>query len=102
MQKTKIVIVLAAMAALTLALVGLAAAQVVQNQTYTNTAPITQVSDNGFWGWVSSCFGYGSTQEYQGQPSAGVNATVPAPYQGGYGYSSYGYGYGYGPCWAWR
>lgn len=48
MQKTKILIVLAAMAALTLALVGLAAAQVVQNQTYTNTAPITQVSDNGF------------------------------------------------------
>jgi len=89
MQKTKIVIALAAVAALTLALVGLAAAQVSQNQTYTNTAPNSQVPNNDFWGWVGNCFGYRAAQG----PPAEVDATVPAPYQGGYGY---------GPCWAWR
>jgi ABC-type sugar transport system substrate-binding protein len=100
MQKTKVIIALAAVAALTLALVGLAAAQAAQNQYYTNPAPNTQGPGNGFWGWIGNCFGYRAAQGYQGQyvaPPVGVNATAPEPYQDGYGY-----GYGYGPCWAWR
>ncbi len=98
MQRTKIVIALAAVAALTLALVGLAAAQTAQNQNYTNATPNSQAPNDGFWGWIGNCFGYRAAQGYQGQyvsPPAGVNATAPAPYQAGYGY-------GYGPCWAWR
>ena len=92
---TKIIIAIVAVAALALTVVGVAAAQVAQNQYYTNAAPNTQAPNNGFWGWIGNCFGYGTAQGYDGQyvaPPAGVNATGPA-YQGGYGY-------GYGPCWA--
>ena len=106
MQKTKIIIALAAIAALTLAAVGLAAAQVAQNQNFAATeAPQNGAVPNpGFWGWIGNCFGYKAAEPYQDQyvaPPAGVNPTGPEPYQGGYGYSN-GYGYGYGPCWAWR
>ena len=100
MQKTKIIIALAAIAALTLAAVGLAAAQVAQNQNFAATeTPQNGVAPNpGFWGWIGNCFGYRTAEPYQGQyvaPPAGVNPTAPAPYQDGYGY-------GYGPCWAYR
>ena len=96
MTTTKIIIAIVAIAALALTVVGVAtAAQVAQNQYYTNTTPNTQAQNNGVWGWIGNCFGYNSAQEQYVAPPAGVNATAPAPYQGGYGY-------GYGPCWAWR
>jgi len=90
MQRIKIVIALVAVAALTLVCVGLASAQI---------AP-TQSPNNGFLGWIGSCFGYGQNQAYSNgyvAPQAPTDGSVPAPapYQGGYGY-----GYGYGPCWA--
>jgi hypothetical protein len=97
MQKTKIVIALVAVAALTLVAVGLASAQIAANQTYTGTNP-----NNGLLGWIGNCFGYGTNQAYGSQyvaPQPPTDSSVPAPYQGGYG-NGYGYGYGYGPCWA--
>jgi hypothetical protein len=101
MQRTKIAISLVAVAALTLVAVGLASAQIGANQTYTATTP-NQTPNNGFWGWLGNCFGYGINQAYAGQyvaPQAPTDGSVPAPYQGGYNYG-YSYGYGYGPCWA--
>jgi hypothetical protein len=90
MSKTKIVIALVAIAALTLVLVGLASAQIAPSQS----------PNNGVLGWIGNCFGYGANQAYDGQyvaPQAPTDGSVPvpAPNQG-----SYGYGYGYGPCWA--
>jgi len=104
MQKTKIVIALVAVAALTLVAVGLASAQLAANQTYTGMSPYPQAPDNGFLGWIGNCFGYGYSQPNAGQyvaPQAPTDGSVPAPapYQGGYG-NGYGNGYGYGPCWA--
>jgi hypothetical protein len=100
MNKTKIVIASVAVAVLVLVAVGFASAQLQANQSYTGTpAP-----NNGFFGWLISCFGLAGNQPYYGSayqaPQGPVNATAAAPYssyQGGYGY---GYGYGYGPCWA--
>jgi Na+/proline symporter len=99
MQRTKIVIALAAIAALTLVAFGVASAQLATNQPDTTTNP-NQAPNNGFFGWIGNCFGYGANQDINGQyvqpqaPTEGVTQ-APAPYQGGYGY-----GYGYGPCWA--
>ena len=95
MQKTKIIIALVATAALTLALIGLAAAQISTNQPSPNTAP-----NDGIWSWIGNCFGYRANQAYDNQyvaPQAPTDGSVPAPapFQG-----DYGYGYGYGPCWA--
>ncbi len=100
-MNTKVIIALVAVTALALAAVGLAAAQIAQNQTQIvpganpNTVPA-----EGFWGWIGNCFGYGTNQAYTGQYGAFQAQTdgsvpAPAPIQGGYGY-----GYGYGPCWA--
>ncbi len=99
MQKTKIIFALVAVAALTLVAVGLASAQIAANQPYTTTSP-DQAPNNGFWGWIGNCFGYGVNQGYGSQyvaPQAPTDGTVPTPtpYQGGYGNR-----YGYGPCWA--
>ncbi len=101
MQKTKILLALVAVAALTLVAVGLASAQIAINQTYTGTTP-NQAPNNGFLGWLGNCFGYGYNQPYNNQyvaPQAPTDGSVPAPapYQGSY---ANGYGYGYGPCWA--
>ncbi len=100
MSKTKIVIALVAVAALTLVLVGLASAQIAANQTYIGTSadPSTPTPNNGFWGWIGNCFGYGANQAYgngYAAPQAPTDGSTPAPNQSGYGY-----GYGYGPCWA--
>lgn len=98
MQKTKIIIALVAIAALTLTIIGLASTQIAASQTYTTTSPNTAPSNNGFWGWMGNCFGFRNSQPYANQyvaPQAPTSSSVPAPYQGGYGY-----GYGYGPCWA--
>ena len=67
MQKTKLIIALAAVAALTLAAVGLAAAQIAQNQTFTGTeAPQNgAVPNQGFWGWIATVNGYVDTQTAQ-------------------------------------
>ena len=103
MQKTKIIIALVAIAALTLTIVGLAAAQISANQPYNNTGPSqNNYSPNtGFWGWIGNCFGFRSSQPYGTQyvaPTAPANSPVPGPYQSGY----YGNGYGYGPCMRFR
>ena len=100
-MNTKIIIALAAVAALALAAVGLAAAQIAQNQTVPGADPNT-VPVEGFWGWIGNCFSYGANQAYANQysaPQATTDGSVPAPapIQGGYGNA---YGYGYGPCWA--
>ena len=103
MQRTKIIVAAVAIAALALVAVGLASAQLQANQTY----PGTSAPNNGFFGWLGSCFGLAGNQPYYGTPyqapQGPVNATAPAPYtpyQGGYYADGYGYGYGYGPCWA--
>ncbi len=67
MKYSKIVIALGVIAALTLAFVGLAAAQKTTNQTTTNTNTPNQASNNGVWGWIGNCFGYGANQPYTGQ-----------------------------------
>ncbi len=98
MQKTKVIIAFVVAAALVLAAVGLAAAQIAQNQTqtYTGAESNSVVSAEGFWGWIGDCFGYRASQGQYFVPPVGVNATAIAPYQGGYGPNN---GYGYGPCW---
>ena len=98
-MNTKIIIALVAVTALALAAVGLATAQIAQNQTVPG-ADSNVVPAEGFWGWIGNCFGYRAAEPYQGQyvaPPVADNVPVPAPYQNGYGYA---YGYGYGPCWA--
>ncbi len=97
MQKTKIIIALVAVATLALVAFGLASAQLAANQPYTTTSP-NSAPNNGFFGWIGNCFGYGANQGYGSQhvaPQAPTDGSTsaPAPYQGGYGY-----GYGYGPC----
>ena len=105
MQKTKIVISLAAVAVIALVIVGLASAQIAtyQNTTTNLTTAPDGVANPGFWGWIGRCFRFGTSQSYANpylapvQP-APANASIPVPgipYQGGYGY-----GYGYGSCWA--
>ena len=100
MNRTKIIVALVAVAALTLVVVGLASAQIGVNQTYTGATPSTAAPNGGFFGWIGSCFGLRSSQPYYGSPYVApqtpTNSSVPAPYQPYQG----GYGYGYGPCWA--
>ncbi|MGD6810139.1 MAG: hypothetical protein ACQCN3_10625 [Candidatus Bathyarchaeia archaeon] len=92
MQKTKIITATVIIAALTLAFVGLAAAQATPNQTNTTTNQPNTATNNGVWGWIGNCFGHGANQPYN-------NEYCPQePYQGSYG-NTYGCGYGYGPCW---
>ena len=94
MQKTKIIIAIVAIAALTLTIIGLASAQIAANQSYSGTNP--NIGPNGFWGWMGNCFGLRNSQPYANQniaPQGPIDPSVPAPYQDGYGY-------GYGPCWA--
>ncbi len=98
MQRTKIIIALVAVAALTLAIVGLASAQIVTQPSSTTSPGVP--FNNGFWGWIGNCFGIGANQAYGSQnvvPQASTDGSSPAPtpYQGGYGYE-----YGFGPCWA--
>ncbi len=103
MSTAKIAIVLAAIATITLAILGIAAAsQIAQNQIYSSTqaAPNNVAPNQGFWGWLGNCFGFWANQtpnnQYIVPPVSATNTTAPAPYQPYQG----GYGYGYGPCWA--
>jgi hypothetical protein len=92
MQKTKIIIALVTVAMLTLTIVGLASAQISASQTYPGTSP-----NNGFWGWMGSCFGLRNNQPSANQyvaPPASANSPVPTPSQGNGNY------YGFGSCWA--
>jgi hypothetical protein len=92
MQKTKLIIALVVVAALTLTIVGLASAQVAATQNNPGTTP-----NNGFWGWMRSCFGLRNSQPYANQydaPPASTNVPVPTPNQGN------GYYFGFGPCMA--
>src|SRR5665648_562804 len=97
MSKTKIVIVLVAIAALTLVIVGLASAQIAASQTYAGATPSATASSGGFFGWMGRCFGFGNSQPNGNQNVAPqippTTSSVPAPNQG-----SNGYGYGYRPC----
>src|SRR5665648_1139871 len=99
MSKTKIVIVLVAIAALTLVIVGLASAQIAASQTYAGATPSATASSGGFFGWMGRCFGFGNSQPNGNQNIAPqvppTTGSVPAPNQNGYGI-----GNGYGPCWA--
>jgi len=96
MSKTKIGMVLVAVAALALVLVGLASAQVAATQNVTGATSNTAPNSGGVFGWIGRCFGYGTTPYYgtQGQvaPSVPANTTVQSPYvntppvQGNYWY----------------
>jgi hypothetical protein len=94
-MNTKIIIAIAAVAALALAAVGLAAAQLAQNQTILGEDSAVPAQD--FWGWIGSCFGGRNAQAgYYGEPASPQVPSQGAPYQSSYGN-------GYGPCWAaWR
>ncbi len=96
MNKTKMIIALVAVAALTLTIVGLASAQLATTQSYNGVNP-NIASNNGFWGWIGNCFGFRNSQPYANQyvaPPAGTNSQVPIPSQGNGNY------FGFGPCWA--
>lgn len=93
MQKWKIIIALVAVAALTLAIVGLAAAQ-------TTTPNPTATSNTGVWGWIGNCFRFRTAPQATGTqvqtpiiPAQPSTTTPSTPNQGGY------YAGGYGPCW---
>jgi hypothetical protein len=92
MNKTKVIIGSVAVVALTLAIVGLASAQIVASQTYTGAS-----SNNDLWGWMSNCLGFRNSQHYANQyvaPPTGTNNQVPTQSQGNSNY------FGFGPCWA--
>jgi hypothetical protein len=93
-MKTKIILAIAVATALALAAVGLAAAQISQNQTIPS-GENAAVSDQGFWNWIGGCFGYRASQGQYAAHPADDSDLAPEPY-------NTGYGYGYGPCWAWR
>lgn len=85
MNRTKIAIVLVAIAALTLSIVGLTAAQVAQYQPYANTtANSVATAPDIIFGIVSRMLGFGNSQSYAYPyvaPPATINISVPTPYQ---------------------
>jgi hypothetical protein len=109
MKATKILVVLAATAAISLTAIGVAYGYYVSNQTSVNpNSPYT--ADNDFWGWFGGCLGF-RQDPYAYQPQYPSNSTtqppsyVPPqqpyqPYQPypNSGYYSYGYRRG---CWGW-
>jgi hypothetical protein len=108
MKTTKIFIALAAIATLSIALIGVAYGYYVNNQTTIN--PNTAYPANtDFWGWARGCLGFGPNQpyNYQYQPPSNsttqtpsTNAPPQAPYQQYPNQGYYPYGYGRG-CWGW-
>jgi hypothetical protein len=96
MNKTKVIIALVAVAALTLTALGLASAQIATKQPHNGVNP-NGPSNNGFWGWIGNCFGFRNSQPYANQyvsPPAGTNSQIPTPSQGNGNY------YGFGSYWA--
>jgi hypothetical protein len=112
MKATKIFIMLAATAAISLAVIGVAYGYYVTNQTNVN-AYSHYASNDDFWGWFGGCLGFrpepnGYQYQYQ-HPSNGTTQPptyVPPqqpyqPYQPQYpNQGHYAYGYGHG-CWGW-
>lgn len=111
MKATKILIVLAATAAISLAVIGVAYGQYSANQTYVNPNSLS-TTENDFWGWLGGCLGFGPRQpyDYHYQYQYPNNTTtqpdyVPPqqpyqPYQPQYPDQGYSYGYRRG-CWGW-
>lgn len=95
MSKTKIVITLAVIVALTFVIVGLASAQITASQTYAGATPGSTAPNGGFLDWMGKCFGSRNNQPYNYQNVAPevhpTTSSVPVPNQSGYGY---------GTCWA--
>ena len=116
MKATKIFIALAATAAISLAVIGVAYGYYVNNQTgvnanspYPTNANVPNTADGGFWGWFGGCLGFAPRQPYGYQYQAPTNSTTAPPvyvppqqqYQPqnpNQGYYPYGYGRG---CWGW-
>jgi len=114
MKTTKIFIALAATAAISLAVIGVAYGYYVNNPTGFNAnspyaATDTDTEDGGFWGWFGGCLGFAPHRaySYQYQPPANGTAQPPNyvppqyPYQPqnpSQGYYQSGYGRG---CWGW-
>ena len=108
MKTTKIFIVLAASAAISLAAIGVAYGYYVNNQT--NINPNTAyTTNNDFWGWFGGCLGFAPNQPYgyQYQPPSNNTTAPPSPYvspqlpyqQQNPDQGYFGYGYGHG-CWS--
>ncbi len=95
MRKTKIVITLAVIVALTFVIVVLASAQITASQTYAGATPRSTAPNGGFLGWMVNCFGFRNNQPYNYQNVAPevhpTSCSVPVPNQSGYGYET---------CWA--
>ena len=105
MKATKIFIVLAATAAISLAVIGVAYGQYL-NQTRINPN-LSYETNADFWGWFGGCLGFGHRQAYGYTYQPSNNSTTPPPnyvppqqpYQPqnpNQGYYPYGYGRG---CW---
>jgi hypothetical protein len=109
MKATKIFIVLAATAAISLTAIGVAYGYYVTNPTSVNPNS-SYTTNNDFWGWFGGCIGFRQqpySYQYQypsnstTQPPAYVPPQQPyQPYQPypNSGYYSYGYRRG---CWGW-
>ena len=76
MSKTKIVIALVAIAALTLVIVGLASAQIAASQAYAGATPGTSAPNGGFLGWIGNCFGLRNNQPNANQNIAPQNPST--------------------------
>lgn len=70
-------------AALTLTIVGLAAAQLTANQPYNNTGTTQTIQHYaGSWGWIDNCFDFRSNQplaNHHDAPQTSTRSLVPAP-----------------------
>jgi hypothetical protein len=107
MKATKIFIVLAATAAISLAAIGVAYGHYITNQTSIN-ANSPYDTDADFWGWFRGCLGFRSEPyHYRYQPPSNSTIEPPEyippqqPYQPqnpNQGYYNYGYRRG---CWGW-
>ena len=100
MKATKIFVVLAATAAMSLAVIGVAYGHYIANQTNIN-ANSHYTTNTDFWGWFGGCLGFRSNPyDYQYQPTSNSTIEPPEyippqqPYQPqnpNYGYYTYGY-----------
>lgn len=108
MKAIKIALVLAATVAISLLAIGGAHGYYINNQTGINSNAF-RTTNNGFWGWMRGCLGFGPRQTYgyQYQPPNNSTTQPPTnlppqqPYQPqNPNQGSYQYGYGCG-CWGW-
>jgi hypothetical protein len=109
MKATKILIVLAATAAISLTSIGVAYGYYVTNPTNINTNS-PYATNNDFWGWFGGCLGfrqepYAYPYQYQYPSNSTTQPPIYVPPQQPYqpqnpnqDYYSYGYRRG---CWGW-